>query len=77
VTAPEGSKIVVAELSGVDAKALQEAALKLLVVGDPAVVLRGSCDAEGKVSFVAALGSAAVKLGGNAWKVAGMAAKAG
>mgnify|MGYP002806338184 CR=1 FL=1 len=69
---------MVAEASGVDAKALQEAALKLLVaVGDPVAVLRGSCDAQGKVSFVAALSTTALDLRGNVGKVVGMAAKVG
>jgi hypothetical protein len=60
---PKGSKVVVAEIFGVYVKALQEAVLKLLVAdGDPAAVLLGSCDVEGKVLFLVALSTAAVKL---------------
>lgn len=51
--------MLVEELPGLDAKALQEAAASLLSqLGDPAVVLlasRGEGEAAGKVSFVAAV----------------------
>jgi alanyl-tRNA synthetase len=52
-------RVLVEELPGLDAKALQEAAVSLLSqLGDPAVVLlasKGEGDAAGKVSFVAAI----------------------
>lgn len=55
VAAPGGGQVLVAEVSGVDPKALQEAATSLLAaLGDPAAVVLG-CGAGDKVNFVAAV----------------------
>eukprot|EP00882_Tetradesmus_deserticola_P025891 GHRQ01028477.1.p1 GENE.GHRQ01028477.1~~GHRQ01028477.1.p1 ORF type:complete len:370 (+),score=154.63 GHRQ01028477.1:411-1520(+) len=77
---PGGSgRVLVAELPGLDGKALQEAAVSLLSqLGDPAAVLlasKGEGDAAGKVSFVAALSPQVVKGGLQAGKLVGMVAK--
>ena len=43
VTSPKGAQVLVAELEGVDAKAMQEAAQKLAQrLGDPAAVVLGT-----------------------------------
>lgn len=57
MTAPDGvSKVLISELSGLDPKALQEAAVSLLnQLGDAAVVLLASKGEGDKVSFVAAI----------------------
>lgn len=57
VTAPDGvSRVLVSELSGLDPKALQEAAQSLLEqLGGQAVVLLASKGDGNKVSFVAAV----------------------
>ncbi|KAG2428876.1 hypothetical protein HYH02_014199 [Chlamydomonas schloesseri] len=76
VTAPKGGKVLVAELAGgVEAKALQEAAVKLQeALGDPAAVVLAS-RADDKVNFVAAFSAGAVKAGAQAGKLVGAVAK--
>jgi alanyl-tRNA synthetase len=75
VTAPRGGRVLVAELSDVDPKALQEAAVSLAAaLGDPgAVVLGGAVD--GKATFVAAFSPAVVAAGQQAGKLVGAVAK--
>lgn len=54
IAAPNGTKLLVCEMDGVDAKAMQEAASSLLnTLGDPAALVLGS-KSDGKVNFVAA-----------------------
>eukprot|EP00775_Hariotina_reticulata_P010705 gene10705-10862_t len=77
---PSGvGSLLVEQLPGLDAKALQEAALSLLSqLPEPAAVLLASsdeADASGKVSFVAALSPQVVKGGLQAGKVVGAVAK--
>ncbi|KAF6257363.1 tRNA synthetases class II (A)-domain-containing protein [Scenedesmus sp. NREL 46B-D3] len=71
--------VLVEELPGLDAKALQEAAVSLLAqLGDPAAVLlasRGEGAAAGKVSFVAAISPKVVRAGLQAGKLVGAVAK--
>ncbi|PNW79843.1 hypothetical protein CHLRE_08g368900v5 [Chlamydomonas reinhardtii] len=76
VTAPQGGKVLVAELAGgVEAKALQEAAVKLQeALGDPAAVVLAS-RVDDKVNFVAAFSAGAVKAGVQAGKLVGAVAK--
>ena len=56
VDSPKGAKVLVVELDGVDAKAMQEAAQKLLgSLGDPAAVVLATRGASGtQANFVAA-----------------------
>lgn len=78
VSTAKGAKLLVAELpGGVDAKALQEAAVSLQSsLGDPSAVLLASRAEDGsKVNFVAAFSPAAVKAGVQAGKVVGAVAK--
>jgi len=76
VSAPKGAKVLVAELEGVESKALQEAAVKLQdLLGDPAAVLLGSRGADGKATFIAAFSPKAVAAGVQAGKVVGAVAK--
>eukprot|EP00878_Enallax_costatus_P029420 GHUV01031901.1.p2 GENE.GHUV01031901.1~~GHUV01031901.1.p2 ORF type:complete len:280 (+),score=117.70 GHUV01031901.1:1125-1964(+) len=77
VTAPDGvSRVLVSELSGLDPKALQEAALSLLdQLGDRAVVLLASKGDGDKVSFVAAVSQQVVSAGLQAGKLVGAVAK--
>lgn len=80
VVPPSGNgKFLVEELSGLDGKALQEAATSLLEqLGDPAAVVlasKGEGEAAGKVSFVAALSPSVVKGGLQAGKLVGSVAK--
>jgi alanyl-tRNA synthetase len=64
VAAPKGGQVLVAEVSGVDPKALQEAATSLLAaLGDPAAVVLG-CGAGDKVNFVAAVSPQVRRCGG-------------
>ena len=73
---PGGAAVLVAELAGVDAKALGEAAGSLLAaLGDPAAVLLGTAAADGKANFVCALSPGAVAAGLQAGKVVGQVAK--
>jgi hypothetical protein len=75
VATDKGSKVLVAELEDVDAKAMQEAAVKLqAALGDSGAVVLGT-KAGDKVNFVAAFGPAVVKAGQQAGKVVGAVAK--
>jgi len=76
VEAPDGTKVVVEQLDGVDAKSLQGAAEQILAaLGDPAAVVLGSVLAPDKVALVAAFSPAVVKTGVKAGQVVGAAAK--
>uniref|UniRef100_A0A7S0R1E0 Alanine--tRNA ligase n=1 Tax=Chlamydomonas leiostraca TaxID=1034604 RepID=A0A7S0R1E0_9CHLO len=76
VASPKGAKVLVAELPGVDAKAMGEAAAKLLEsLGDPAAVVLATRSDDGKANFVAAFSPAVVKMGQQAGKLAGAVAK--
>ncbi len=75
VSAPNGAKVLVAELPGVDAKAMDDAATTLLAaLGDPAAVVLGTSSGD-KANFVAAFSPAVVKGGMQAGKVVGAVAK--
>ncbi|KAF5841375.1 tRNA synthetases class II (A)-domain-containing protein [Dunaliella salina] len=78
VDSPKGAKVLVEELEGVDAKAMQEAAQKLLAaMGDPAAVVLATRGAGGKqANFVAAFSPKVVEMGLQAGKVVGSVAKA-
>jgi alanyl-tRNA synthetase len=67
---------LVEELEGVDAKAMQEAAVSLqATLGDGGAVVLGTRAPDGKANFVAAFGPGAVKAGANAGKLVGAVAK--
>ncbi|GBF88584.1 alanine-tRNA ligase [Raphidocelis subcapitata] len=73
---PGGAAVLVAELEGVDARALGEAAGSLLAsLGDPAAVLLATASPDGKANFVCALSPGAVAAGLQAGKVVGQVAK--
>lgn len=77
VTTAKGARVLVASLEGVDAKAMQDAAVSLQAsLGDPAaVVLCTQSPAEGKVYFAAAFSPEVVKAGQQAGKLVGAIAK--
>ncbi len=58
VSTTNGARVLVAELLGVDAKAMQEAAVKLQAsMGPNAAVVLGTQASDGKANFVAAFGA--------------------
>lgn len=70
-----GAKVLVQEVQEVDAKSMQEAAVKLQeALGDPSAVVLATKAGE-KVFFAAAFSPAAVKAGQQAGKLVGAAAK--
>ncbi|KAG1668819.1 hypothetical protein FOA52_004913 [Chlamydomonas sp. UWO 241] len=72
----KGCRVLVEELDGVDAKAMQEAAVSLqATLGDGGAVVLGTRAPDGKANFVAAFGPGAVKAGANAGKLVGAVAK--
>ncbi|MEW5317397.1 MAG: hypothetical protein WDW38_008695 [Sanguina aurantia] len=75
VTSPSGIRWLVAELPGVEGKALQEAALQLQAsLADPCAVILAA-ELDGNASFVAAFSPAVVKGGLQAGKIVGVVAK--
>lgn len=76
ITTPDGAKVLVARLDGVDPKALQDAAASLQAeLGDPAAVVLGSAAADGKVGIAVAFSPAVVAAGQAAGKFVGGVAK--
>lgn len=74
-TTAKGFKLLVAELEGVDGKAMQEAAAKLQgTLGAGSAVVLGT-KSDSKVMFAAAFGTEVVKAGLQAGKVVGAVAK--